>query len=308
MSVEPLVSVVVPVLNGERHLTECLGSVLGQSYENLEVVVADNASSDDTGDVIRSFADRRVRILPMPVEPVSLHDNWSRGLDAATGDLVKIVCHDDVLTPDCVAVQVDLLQRHPSAVLASARRRIIDDQGGVLIRARGLGSLPKPTGTRLIGGAELARACTRAGANLLGEPAGVLIRRSALPAPLFDSRWHYTIDVEFYMRSVGLANAVVDSRVLCSFRVSPHQLSASLASEQAAELKRFFAELARRYPDQVSRRDVRLGTARARLLAEARRALYQQMRVRALVARSRGRSSPTERRSTGVNDVTEELP
>lgn len=303
MSAAPLVSIVIPVLNGERHLAECLESVLAQTYENLEIVVADNASTDSTAEVVRSFADRRIRVLAMPDRQLSLHENWGRALAAATGEFVKLVCHDDLLVPECVEVQLGLLHRYPGAVLAGARRRIIDDQGDVLIRARGLGGLAKPDGIRAIGGAEIAHACTRAGANLLGEPASVLLRRSVLPEPLFDPVWHYTVDVEFYMRSLGRSDAVLDRRVMCSFRVSPHQLSASLASKQAAELKVFFAELARRYPDRVSLLDVRIGTARARLLAEARRVLYQQMRMRSVLARWRGKRRASSTPTSGVADV-----
>lgn len=124
-----------------------------------------------------------------------------------------------------------------------------------------------------------------AGANLLGEPVNVLVRRSALPQPLFDPRWVYTIDIEFYLRCLQDKQAVLDNRVLCCFRVSPQQLSAALAKGQAQELHDFFLEMARRYPDDVSDADVRLGVARSQLLARARRILYAQMRARQLVER-----------------------
>jgi glycosyltransferase involved in cell wall biosynthesis len=284
LSPDPVVSVVIPILNGDRHLEACMSSVLGQSYENIEVVVADQASSDRSLEIVGSFVDRRVRVLPRPTGQLSLHGNWARGLAAATGELVKIVCQDDMLEPDCLAIQVELLKQNPTAVLACGRRRIIDDQGKALIKARGLGNLLQGASTRVVSGGEIAHACTRAGANLLGEPANVLIRQSALPAPLFDPDWHYTIDVEFYMRCLRSDDAVVDNRVLCSFRVSPQQLSALLAKGQARELRRFLAELECRYPTEVSRNDVRLGAARSQLLARARRVLYLEMRVAAAIS------------------------
>jgi len=268
-----------------------MASVLDQTYRNIEVVVSDNASTDGTAGTVRSFEDSRVRILPNPAEQLSLPANWARGIAAAKGELVKIVCHDDLLFPDCLAVQTELLLRYPTAVLAGARRRIIDDQDDVLIKARGLGHLTKPGGMQVVDGGALARACTRAGANLLGEPASVLIRRSALPEPLFDARWLYAIDFDFYLRCLQRSDAVLDSRVLCSFRVSPHQLSAALATGQARELKALFSDLARRYPEHVSDPDVRLGTTRARLLATARRVLYGYMRTRAIIARWRSPES-----------------
>jgi glycosyltransferase involved in cell wall biosynthesis len=285
--------VVIPVFNGERHLRACISSILDQTYSNIEVVVADQASTDRSLEIIESFGDPRIRILPEPTEQLDLHSNWARGISAATGELVKLVCHDDVLLPNCLSAQVELLNRYPSAVLACARRRIIDGQDNVLLRARGLGSLVKNQ-TRLIGGHALAHACTRAGANLLGEPASVLIRRSALPEPLFDPQWRYSIDVEFYFRCLEEDEAILDSRVLCCFRVSPQQLSAVLAKGQAKELHALFAELARRYPDEISKTDVWIGTRRAQLLARARRTLYWQMRLRStLVAKHRAAPDPS---------------
>jgi glycosyltransferase involved in cell wall biosynthesis len=284
LSAEPLVSVVVPVFNGERHLEACLNSILGQTYQRIEVVVSVQDSTDRSVEIVRSFADPRLRLLPKASESLDLHANWARALEASTGEFVKLVCQDDILLTDCLSIQVELLGQHPTAVLACGRRRMIDDDDKVLIKARGLGHLAK-SGTQVTEGSDLARACTRAGANLLGEPVNVLIRRSVLPQPLFDRRWLFAIDIEFYLRCLQDRQAVVDNRTVCCFRVSPHQLSAALAKGQAKELRTFFRELERRYPNDISDPDVRLGTIRAQLLALARRILYWQMRTRAMVVR-----------------------
>jgi glycosyltransferase involved in cell wall biosynthesis len=61
---EPLVSVIIPVLNGERHIAACLESVIHQSYENIEIVVANNSSTDHTVEIVRGFEDPRLRIPP----------------------------------------------------------------------------------------------------------------------------------------------------------------------------------------------------------------------------------------------------
>jgi glycosyltransferase involved in cell wall biosynthesis len=307
LTAEPLVSVVIPVFNGDRHLDACMSSVVGQSYEHIEVIVSDQASTDRSVEIVRSFADSRVRLLPDDVAEPSLHTNWARSLAAAQGDLVKIVCQDDLLLPDCLSVQVELLDRYRTAVLTCGRRRIIDNQGKVLIAARGLRHLVGSGQTRVVNASVLARACTRAGTNLLGEPAGVLIRRSALPAPLFDPRWRYTIDVDFYFRCLKRGEAVLDDRVLSCFRVGPQQLSAVLARSQAGEFRAFLSEMAHRYPRDVSHADVRVGTARALLLARARRMLYFQMKLRDAVARRCDPDSPSpERSAPSVSEVHRE--
>jgi glycosyltransferase involved in cell wall biosynthesis len=272
------VSVVIPVFNGERHVGECLESVLNQTYGGLEVVVSLNASSDGTSDVVRSFHDARIRILPESTRVLSVHENWTRALSAATGQFVKLVCHDDVLSPEGLRIQTELMQQHPAAVLVSGRRRIIDDNGATVIGARGLGSLIGPTGTREVAANEVVRACTRAGTNLLGEPASVLIRRSSFPDPLLNPRWSYAMDLEFYLRCIRGDAVVVDQRVLGSFRASPSQMSAVMAREQTRELRALLNEVPRRYPGVVTRNDVRRGIVMAELQTAARRALYLRMR------------------------------
>jgi hypothetical protein len=106
-----------------------------------------------------------------------------------TGQYLKIVPHDDLLYRPCLEAQVQLLDEHPAAALTACRRRIIDDRGGVVVRLTRPGQ-PSPAGRRGTRRPrwrpDLARACTRAGTNLLGEPACALIRRTALPDPLFD--------------------------------------------------------------------------------------------------------------------------
>jgi glycosyltransferase involved in cell wall biosynthesis len=278
--VEPLVSVVVPVYNGERHLRGCLASILEQTYQNIQVVISDQASTDRSLAIIREFTDPRIVVLPPPRSARGLHSNWNRALAAAEGELVKIVCQDDLLLPECLAVQVGLLTKFPSAVMACGRRRIITDSDSVLLHDRGLAGIARLS-PRIIDGRTLARACTKAGANLLGEPVNVLFRRSALPEPVVDERWHYAVDLDLYFRCLGEQNAVVDSRTLCCFRVSSDQLSATLAASQARELRDLLHDLARRYPRNVSRSDLVLGSVRAQILAWARRVLYCQMRFRA---------------------------
>ena len=288
LTVRPRVSIVVPVLHGEHHLESCLRSVLAQTFVDFELVIADNASSDHTAEIISSFNDERIRLLPPVERTLDVHANWTRAVSAAGGELVKVVCHDDLLAPECVEVQVGLLDDHPTAVLVAGRRRIIDDEGRVIIASRGLGRLLGDGNSRLLDGTGLVKRCVRDGSNLIGEPMNVLIRRSALPDPLFDVRWRFCLDLEFYFRVLQGHDAVVDGRTLCSFRVSPKQMSASLATVQAAELRALFEETSQRVPD-VTKVDVRIGSMRAHMLARARGLLYRVMRVRALLG---SRTSP----------------
>lgn len=283
----PLVSVVITLYNGAEYVADCIESVLGQTYQHFEVVVADDASSDNSLEVVSKFDDPRIRVLPPVDRQLGLHGNWARAYEAASGTYVKHVCHDDLLEPRCLELQVAMLEAHPDAAIACGRRRIIDDRGATIVSAKGIGPLASADSPRVVSGDGLVRACVRAGTNLLGEPASVLVRRSMLPSPLFDPRWSYTIDVEFDLRVASGASAVVDRRVVASFRVSASQLSSVLAESQARELRKLFRELRGRHPGTLTRLDIIEGNVRSLFHARARRVVYRVLALRrALAARS----------------------
>lgn len=271
----PLVSVAVPVYNGESHLIDCLGSILSQHYPNLEIIVADGGSSDSSESLLATVVDARLRLLPPVSQPIGLHSNWERVIEACSGEYVKLLCQDDAIDPACLAIQADLLSRHPHAALVANRRSVINQHGQVLFQAIGLGSLINDATSREVPLRDIVRACVRSGTNLLGEPASVMFRRTNLPVPLFGVGWNYPIDLDLYLRSLETGGtAVLDRRVVASFRVAPTQLSVSLAATQATEMRAFFDILARRHTSTLRSTDLLFGKAAVIARALTRRAIY----------------------------------
>src|SRR4051812_14822954 len=130
----PAVSVCIPVFNGGPVIEETMGSVLAQTFTDLELVVIDNCSTDDTVARAQAVDDPRVRVVVNDTN-IGMCGNWNRCLEEASAEYVKIVCADDVLYSDCLARQVRLLSEQPDAVLATGTRDIIDDDGRRLMRA-----------------------------------------------------------------------------------------------------------------------------------------------------------------------------
>ena len=105
----PSVSVVVPVHNGERYLAECVRSILDQEHPALDVHVVDNASTDGTADVARSFPSVRYHRL----EEKGLAKALNYGIDHSTGDVLAFLDSDDLWTPNRLVLQLDALARDP---------------------------------------------------------------------------------------------------------------------------------------------------------------------------------------------------
>jgi glycosyltransferase involved in cell wall biosynthesis len=216
----PEVSVCIPVYNGEAFLAETIRSVLSQTFEDFELVLLDNASTDETPRIARSFDDPRVRIITNATN-ISQPDNWRKAVELCRAPLVKLVCADDLLYPRCLERQVAAMA-DPGVAVVAARRDMIDESGRAIFRGRGL--------TGLVGersGVQVARRVVRSGANPIGEPGGVLFHRAdyaAVGGWRPDLRW--AMDLDLWIRLLSCGRFLGQAETLAAFRVGAHSLSA----------------------------------------------------------------------------------
>jgi glycosyltransferase involved in cell wall biosynthesis len=268
------VSIVVPAFENAEYIEATMRSILAQTYPHLEVIVADHASGDDTWERLTTFADDpRVTLLRTP-RGGGARANWNRVSEAATGEYVKLVCGDDLIDPRIVEKQVASFTE--GVVLTATSRVIADASGRPVFRQRGLG--------RLAGrhsGPDAIRATVRAGTNLLGEPACVMMRRDALAAAGF---WvegeEYLIDEATYVSVLRHGDMVGLREPLATFRINAAQWSVRLADEQAAQARAFHRRLRRELPEVVRARDVGVGDVLATVNALGRRVIYAVLRRR----------------------------
>ena len=129
----PLVSVGLPVYNGERYVRAAIESVLAQSFQSVELVIADNASTDRTPEICRAFADGdpRVRYFRHPANR-GAGFNYNFVFHKARGEYFKWHAHDDLIAPTYLASCVEALNADPSAVLAYTHYVDIDEHGAPL--------------------------------------------------------------------------------------------------------------------------------------------------------------------------------
>ena len=128
MNRAPLVSIGVPVYNGERYLAEALESALRQDYANLEVLIADNASTDSTAAICRRFEnDARLRYVRNP-ETFDAVANFMRVLSLARGKYFTWLAHDDILkSPKYVSTLVQVLEANPDAILCASALELFNE-------------------------------------------------------------------------------------------------------------------------------------------------------------------------------------
>ena len=132
MSAVPRLSVGLPVYNGENYLAESLEAMLGQSYEDFELIISDNASTDGTADICRRYGkqDSRIRYIRQP-RNIGLAPNHNFVLEQARGELFKWASDDDLYARDLIKCCVDALDEYPHVVLAQSWTAMIDSSGAV---------------------------------------------------------------------------------------------------------------------------------------------------------------------------------
>lgn len=129
----PALSIGVPVYNGERYLARCLESLLAQTLDDIEIVVADNKSTDSSLEIAEEFArnDARVRVLPAE-ENLGAAWNFNRLVEATSAPYFCWSPHDDEREPDALRQCVEALDSAPAAVLAYNRAVFIDADSNVV--------------------------------------------------------------------------------------------------------------------------------------------------------------------------------
>jgi glycosyltransferase involved in cell wall biosynthesis len=135
----PRVTVCIPTYNRSEYLTQCLASLLAQTFTDFEVIISDNCSTDGTSEVLRRFADPRIRYYRNTTN-IGVFPNMNRCLELATGDYVSILHDDDLYAPRFLEREAQVLDHNPRAGFVHCAIYEIDAKG---IRQRLVRVYPK---------------------------------------------------------------------------------------------------------------------------------------------------------------------
>lgn len=126
---DPLITIAIPTFNRALWLQNCILAALSQTYGRLEVFVSDNASTDNTAEVLASFHDQRLRIIRQETN-IGLLPNWNACLAGARGDYIVFVSDDDMIAPDMLERCIALLRsnRQIPLVIALSDTYLIEEQ------------------------------------------------------------------------------------------------------------------------------------------------------------------------------------
>jgi glycosyltransferase involved in cell wall biosynthesis len=115
----PLVSIIIPLYNGEKYIKETIDSVLEQTYSNLEILIVDDCSSDNSVNTVQGIEDERIKLIHQEKNQ-GLNKNIQKGVELATGEYICVLGHDDLMVKEKIDKQVKyLIENNLDLVYAS---------------------------------------------------------------------------------------------------------------------------------------------------------------------------------------------
>lgn len=204
----PKVSVLIPAYNYAHYLTEAIESVLTQSFEDFELVIIDNCSTDNTKDIVYNYAkdDSRVVFIENN-ENIGMFRNYNQALLHARGEYIKFLNADDKFHPEILEKFVRILDEHQDISLVTSHRQYF--QNGSDIQKTEFSGIQNGKEMILLALSKI---------NFIGEPTTVMFRKKNLNLGLFDTSLIFFADLDMWLRQLSVGNLYIVDEVLSYVR------------------------------------------------------------------------------------------
>ena len=117
MKNNPVVSVIIPVYNVEKYLEECIDSVLAQTYQNIEIILVDDGSTDSSGLICDRYAEKNTNISVIHQKNSGLSAARNSGLNKANGDYIYFLDSDDYISADAIEKLFSIAENDKSDIV-----------------------------------------------------------------------------------------------------------------------------------------------------------------------------------------------
>ncbi|WP_445240669.1 glycosyltransferase [Microcoleus vaginatus] len=252
---QPKVSICIPTYNGEAFIGEAINSALAQTYPNIELIISDDGSTDETVAIAQSFQSQTsVDFRIILHRNYGLSQNWNFCISQAKGQYIKFLFQDDLLAPECIEKMVAVAQQNPEIGMVFSPRgiTIADNESNPILRlaSQSIKDLHKSWSNlkSIQPGKELLADtnCLNNPINKIGEPSTVLIAARVFEEiGLFDSGLSQYVDLDMWWRIMGNYHIGFVDEKLSSLRIHPEQQTWKnfAAGENHKDVVRFYKKL-----------------------------------------------------------------
>ena len=253
-----LVSVCVPTYNGEKYLQEALDSIKAQTYQNIEVIISDDSSTDNTLQIAENFKSQsNFPVYIYHNEPKGIGANWNNSIEKSNSQYIKFLFQDDILEPYCIEDMLNTLKVRRLGVVV-CKRIIIDSKSQPVNDGpwfekysdlqSSAGLIEKPffvISRKNLGRLNAHRYLEE---NFIGEPSTSLFCKNLYyEIGPFHENLKQILDYEFWLRTLAKYDIGIISKKLVKFRIHPSQTSRINSNKGVSEntiiLNTFFNNL-----------------------------------------------------------------
>ena len=235
-------SICIPSFNAAGFIRESILSVFDQDYTNIELIVVDDASSDETVSIVSEL----IANVCVPVvfvvntSNLGLADNWNKALDLASGKYIKLLPSDDKISVNCISKSVEAMEAHDEVVMAFSPRVVIDRDSVEKLQINFFNE-------GVVSAKRLIYSSMLFGTNLIGEPGAVLFKSEVVrKIGGFDGALPYVIDLDYWVRLLQYGSGYKLSGSKAYFRISDN-LSVSLGPTRFKDFSQFLKKITHKY-------------------------------------------------------------
>ncbi|MCK5816154.1 MAG: glycosyltransferase family 2 protein [Flavobacteriaceae bacterium] len=254
---KPLVSICIPTYNGESYIEDAINSALAQTYLNIEIIISDDNSSDDTLIICERLARvyGNIKVYRNPIK-LGLSGNWNESIEKASSNWIKILFQDDLLKPTCVEeMMYEAIDKNVDFVICN-REYIFEDKipfKKIKMYAR----ISKLTSAifksnvvyRPEDTAKAISPCIYR--NSLGEPPALLFNKKQYHKNDFSTDFYQLIDYIFILNKILTHNFVFIDKDLVQFRIHNNSESMKNSKINKVEKENIYKSLHIRFYEQI---------------------------------------------------------
>ncbi|MCY0969555.1 glycosyltransferase family 2 protein [Chryseobacterium wangxinyae] len=252
-----MISICIPTYNGEHYLQEALDSIAIQTYRNIEVIISDDASTDSTIEICKSFKESSE--FPVHIydhQPEGIGANWNHCIKRAGGQYIKFLFQDDVLTKDCLEEFLKNINYENMVFnIVICKRLILDDGSAYSSKWKEANSNLQEGLARDKKGNNIVTsmffkspAFYERATNIFGEPTACFYNSSIFEeVGLFNEKMKQILDLEFLHRCLKTEKILIIQNTLVHFRVHTQQTTFNNKSVSENEREMYIKRIPLQY-------------------------------------------------------------
>lgn len=128
---KPLLSIILASYNHAKYISDAIKSFLNQSFQDFEIIIIDDASSDNSIEIIKSFDDKRITLIALE-KNLGVSNAVNTGINLAKGKYIKLCASDDIMLPSLLKIQIDFLEKNPDYGVVFCGMEVIDEENNIL--------------------------------------------------------------------------------------------------------------------------------------------------------------------------------